>query len=156
MQTFLEKLGIKVELTVLESATFSASLSLGPKEAKYDLALLAWTIPTADPDEPMMYMTHTKAWKPAGANRMFFSNPETDRLAELLMRKAMSKKRAEYVRQWMAELLKQAPVIYLPTSTTEAVQDLRPRRRSICRQAPTMRLIAWIDKADKEEQGISR
>ena len=78
----VKEIGVKIELTVLESATFSAALSVGPRDAKYDLAVLSWTVPTADPDEPMMYMTHTKAWKPAGANRMFFSNPETDRLAE--------------------------------------------------------------------------
>ncbi|WP_201833731.1 ABC transporter substrate-binding protein [Microvirga zambiensis] len=156
VQTFLEKLGIKTELTVLESATFSASLSLGPQEAKYDLALLAWTIPTADPDEPMMYMTHTKAWKPAGANRMFFSNPETDRLAEAAHAEPDTKKRAEYVRQWMAELLKQAPVIYLPTvNLTEAYRTYVHGAKYL--PAGTYDATqAWIDKAAKEEQGISR
>ncbi|MDF2811307.1 MAG: peptide transporter substrate-binding protein, partial [Microvirga sp.] len=156
VQTFLDKLGIKVELTVLESATFSASLSLGPKEAKYDLALLGWTIPTADPDEPMMYMTHTKAWKPAGANRMFFSNPETDRLADLAHAEGDETKRKEYVRQWMAELLKQAPIIYLPTSNlTEAVRTYVRGGRYL--PAGTyVGTFAWIDKAEKKKQGISR
>jgi peptide/nickel transport system substrate-binding protein len=156
IQSFLEKLGMKVELTVLESATFSAALSLGPQEAKYDLALLAWTVPTADPDEPMMYMTHTKAWKPAGANRMFFSHPETDRLAELAHAEPDQKKRAEYVRLWMAELLKQAPVIYLPTvNLTEAYRTYVHGAQYM--PAGTYdATMAWIDKAAKEEQGISR
>ena len=152
----LDKLGIKVELTVLESATFSASLSLGPKDAKYDLALLAWTIPTADPDEPMMYMTHTKAWKPAGANRMFFSNPETDRLAELAHAEGDEPKRKEYVRQWMAELLKQAPVIYLPTANlTEAVRTYVHGGQYLP-SGTYVGTFAWVDKAEKKKQGISR
>ena len=156
VQTFLDKLGIKVELTVLESATFSASLSLGPKDAKYDLALLAWTIPTADPDEPMMYMTHTKAWKPAGANRMFFSNPETDRLAELAHAEGDEPKRKEYVRQWMAELLKQAPVIYLPTANlTEAVRSYVHGGQYLP-SGTDVGTFAWVDKAEKKKQGISR
>jgi peptide/nickel transport system substrate-binding protein len=156
LQTFLEKIGIKVELTVLESATFSASLSLGPQEAKYDLALLGWTIPTADPDEPMMYMTHTKAWKPAGANRMFFSNPETDRLAELAHAEPDQKKRAEYVRLWMAELLKQAPVIYLPTiNLTEAIRTY-VHGGEYLPSGTYVGTSAWIDQAAKKEQGISR
>ena len=156
VQTFLDKLGIKVELTVLESATFSASLSLGPKDAKYDLALLAWTIPTADPDEPMMYMTHTKAWKPAGANRMFFSNPETDRLAELAHAEGDEPKRKEYVRQWMAELLKQAPVIYLPTANlTEAVRSYVHGGQYLP-SGTYVGTFAWVDKAEKKKQGISR
>jgi ABC-type transport system substrate-binding protein len=156
IQAFLEKIGMKVELTVLESATFSASLSLGPQDAKYDLALLAWTVPTADPDEPMMYMTHTKAWKPAGANRMFFSHPETDRLAELAHAEPDQKKRAEYVRLWMAELLKQAPVIYLPTvNLTEAYRTYVHGAQYM--PAGTYdATMAWIDKAAKKEQGISR
>ncbi|MET0744208.1 MAG: ABC transporter substrate-binding protein [Microvirga sp.] len=156
VQSFLEKLGIKIELTVLESATFSASLSLGPQEAKYDLALLAWTIPTADPDEPMMYMTHTKAWKPAGANRMFFSNPETDRLAELAHAEPDTRKRAETVRLWMAELLKQAPVIYLPTvNLTEAYRTYVHDAKYLP-SGTYDATVAWIDKAAKKDQGISR
>ena len=156
VKTFLEKIGIKVELTVLESATFSASLSLGPKDAKYDLAVLSWTVPTADPDEPMMYMTHTKAWKPAGANRMFFSNPETDRLAELAHVESDPAKRANYVRQWMAELLKLAPVIYLPTL------NLIDASRSYVHGGNYLPAniydgtFAWIDSAEKKRQGITR
>lgn len=156
VKTFLEKLGVKTELTILESATFSAALSVGPKDAKYDLAVLSWTVPTADPDEPMMYMTHTKAWKPAGANRMFFSNPETDRLAEAAHVESDPAKRAEIVRQWMAELLKLAPVIYLPTL------NLTHATRSYVHGGVYLPsnvydgTFAWIDQAERKRQGINR
>ncbi|WP_342361802.1 ABC transporter substrate-binding protein [Terrarubrum flagellatum] len=156
VKTFLEKIGVKVELTVLESATFSAALSVGPKDAKYDLAILSWTVPTADPDEPMMYMTHTKAWKPAGANRMFFSNPETDRLAEEAHVESDPVKRAAIVKQWMAALLKLAPVIYLPTvNLTDATRTYV--HGGVYYPANVYDgSFAWIDQAERKKQGISR
>ena len=152
MQTFLEKLGIKVELTVLESATFSASLSLGPKDAKYDLALLSWTIPTADPDEPMMYMTHTKAWKPAGANRMFFSNPETDRLAELAHAEGRRDQAGRTMsgNGWRNCSSRRRSSICRRSNLTEAVADLRPWR-----QLPAgrhLRAHLRLDRQGREEE----
>lgn len=156
IKTFLEKIGIKVELTVLESATFSAALSVGPKDAKYDLAVLSWTIPTADPDEPMMYMTHTKAWKPAGANRMFFSNPETDKLAELAHAESDEVKRAAYVKQWMAELLRLAPVIYLPTLNLTDATRTYVHGGVYLPSNVYDGTQAWIDQAEKKKQGVSR
>jgi ABC-type transport system substrate-binding protein len=156
VKTFLEKLGVKIELTVLESATFSAALSVGPKDAKYDLAVLSWTVPTADPDEPMMYMTHTKAWKPAGANRMFFSDPETDRLAEAAHVETDPTKRAELVRQWMVELLKLAPVIYLPTlNLTDATRTYVHGGLYLPSNVYDG-TFAWIDQAERKQQGINR
>jgi peptide/nickel transport system substrate-binding protein len=156
IKTFLEKLGIKTELTVLESATFTAALSVAPKDAKYDLAVLSWTVPTADPDEPMMYMTHTKAWKPAGANRMFFSNPETDRLAEAAHVENDPAKRAEIVRQWMSELLRLAPVIYLPTlNNTDATRTYVHGGLFLPANIYDA-TSAWIDPAERKRQGINR
>jgi ABC-type transport system substrate-binding protein len=103
-----------------------------------------------------MYMTHTKAWKPAGANRMFFSNPETDRLAELAHAEPDTRKRAETVRLWMAELLKQAPVIYLPTvNLTEAYRTYVHDAKYLP-SGTYDATVAWIDKAAKKDQGISR
>jgi peptide/nickel transport system substrate-binding protein len=104
----------------------------------------------------MMYMTHTKAWKPAGANRMFFSNPETDRLAELAHTESDPAKRANIVRQWMAELLKLAPVIYLPTlnltdATRTYVHDGVYLPANVYDGT-----AAWIDQAERKRQGISR
>ncbi len=104
----------------------------------------------------MMYMTHTKAWKPAGANRMFFSNPETDRLAELAHVESDPIKRAAVVRLWMAELLKLAPVIYLPTL------NLTDATRSYVYGGVYLPAnvydgtSAWIDQAERKRQGINR
>lgn len=153
LQSFLGQIGVDVELTVMESAAFSSAMSQSPKDAKYKLALMSWGIPTADPDEPMMYFTHTKAWKPAGANRMFFSSKEIDRLADLAHVETDEGKRKVLIRQWMARLLEEAPVIYLPTlhltlATRTYVHD--DRILSVDNYPAT---FAWIDQAEKKRQG---
>ena len=83
IQTFLKDIGVEVRIQVLESAAFGDAIKLGPTDVKDDMALLSWGIPTADPDEPMMLFTLTQAWKPVGANRMFYSSEEVDRLSML-------------------------------------------------------------------------
>lgn len=156
LQAFMGEIGIKVELEVMEGAAFSAAVSQAPEDAKYEMALLSWGIPTADPDEPMMYFTHTKAWKPKGANRMFFSSSEIDRLADLAHTTTDQEKRKEYVVQWMAQLLEEAPVIYLPTIhlTLGSRNYVHGDRILATDNYPATE--AWIDQEAKAEQGISR
>jgi ABC-type transport system substrate-binding protein len=156
LQAFLGEIGIKVELVVMEGAAFSAAVSQPPEEAKYELALLSWGIPTADPDEPMMYFTHTKAWKPKGANRMFFSSAEIDRLADLAHTTTDQEKRKEYVKQWMAQLLVEAPVIYLPTIHLTLGSRSYVHNDRILATDNYPATTAWIDAAEKARQGIKR
>ncbi len=156
LQAFLGDIGVEVKLTVMEAASFSSAMKLAPTEAKYDMSLLSWGVPTADPDEPMMYMTYTKAWKPHGANRMFYSNENLDRLAVLGHTETDEEKRKEYVKLWMAQLLRDAPVVYLPTL------QFNLGERSYLHGGRIMSIdnyparFAWIDKAEKERQGIER
>lgn len=156
IQTFLTQLGIGVDLTVMESAAFSSAMNQGPEDAKYDMSLLSWGIPTADPDQPMMYFTHTKAWKPVGANRMFFSDAEIDRLADLAHVEIDEAKRKEYVKQWMARLLIQAPVIYLPTLNLGLAGRTYLKGDQILAVDNYPAHFAWFDKAEMERQGVRR
>lgn len=156
IQTFLTQLGIGVDLTVMESAAFSSAMNQGPEDAKYDMSLLSWGIPTADPDQPMMYFTHTKAWKPVGANRMFFSDAEIDRLADLAHVETDEAKRKEYVKQWMARLLVQAPVIYLPTLNLGLAGRTYLKGDQILAVDNYPAHFAWFDKAEMQRQGVRR
>lgn len=156
IQTFLTQLGIGVDMTVMESAAFSAAMNQAPDNAKYDMALLSWGVPTADPDEPMMYFTHTKAWKPAGANRMFFSDKEIDRLADLAHAETDEAKRKDYVKQWMARLLETAPVIYLPTLNLGLAGRTYLKGDRILAVDNYPAHFAWFDKAEMERQGVKR
>lgn len=156
LQAFLGEIGIKAELEVMEGAAFSAAVSQAPEDAQYEMALLSWGIPTADPDEPMMYFTHTKAWKPKGANRMFFSSEEIDRLADLAHTTTDQEERKEYVVQWMAQLLEEAPVIYLPTIHLTLGSRSYVHNDRILATDNYPATTAWIDQEEKANQGISR
>ncbi|WP_187394056.1 ABC transporter substrate-binding protein [Oceaniovalibus sp. ACAM 378] len=156
LQAFLGEIGIGIDLEVMEGAAFSAAVSQPPEDAKYEMALLSWGIPTADPDEPMMYFTHTKAWKPKGANRMFFSSSEIDRLADLAHTTTDQEKRKEYVVAWMAQLLEEAPVIYLPTIHLTLGSRSYVHGDRILATDNYPAVSAWIDQEEKARQGIKR
>ena len=156
LQAFLGEIGIKAELEVMEGAAFSAAVSQAPEDAQYEMALLSWGIPTADPDEPMMYFTHTEAWKPKGANRMFFSSEEVDRLADLAHTTTDQEERKEYVVQWMEQLLEEAPVIYLPTIHLTLGSRSYVHGDRILATDNYPAITAWIDQEEKASQGISR
>jgi len=156
IQAFLGDIGVPVEITVMESAAFSSAMKLPPTEAEYDTALLSWGIPTADPDEPMMLFTYTKAWKPFGSNRMFYSSEEVDRLTVLAHTETDQEKRKEYVKLWMEELLRDAPVVYLPTLTFNLGNRTYLHGGRILGTDNYPARFAWIDKEEMERQGISR
>jgi ABC-type transport system substrate-binding protein len=156
IQAFLGEIGVEVKLTVMESAAFSSAIKLGPTEAKYDMALLSWGIPTADPDEPMMYMTYTKAWKPHGANRMFYSSEELDELAILAHTETDEPRRKEYIRLWMVQLLRDAPVIYLPTLYLTLAERTYLHGGRILSVDNYPARFAWIDKEEMKRQGVKR
>jgi ABC-type transport system substrate-binding protein len=155
LQSMLGDVGIDVEIQFMEASAFSAAVKLGPTDAQYDTALLSWGIPTADADEPMMLMMYTPAWKPNGANRSFYSSEEVDRLTVLAHHEVDPDQRNMYIDQWMDELLKDAPVIFLPTLTFNLGTRtyLHDDRILSIDQYPAR--FAWIDKEEKARQGIN-
>jgi len=156
IQTFLKDLGVEVRIQVLESAAFGDAIKLGPAEAKYDMALLSWGIPTADPDEPMMLFTLTQAWKPVGSNRMFYSSEEVDRLSMLAHSEVDDAKRKGYVKQWMSELLRDAPVVYLPVLALNLGSRTYLRDDRILSVDNYPAPFAWFDKDEMKKQNIRR
>jgi ABC-type transport system substrate-binding protein len=156
LQSFLKDIGVDVKLTVMESAAFSSAMKLGPTKAKYDMSLLSWGIPTADPDEPMMYMTYTKAWKPHGANRMFYSSEELDKLAVLAHTEPDEAKRKEHIIAWMQQLLRDVPVVYLPTLYLTLAERSYLHGGRILSVDNYPARFAWIDKEEMKKQGVDR
>ncbi len=156
VQSFLKNIGVKVNLNIMEAASFGSAIKLPPTEAKYDMLLLSWGIPTADPDEPMMLFTYSKAWKPNGSNRMFFASQEIDRLTELAHSETNVDKRIEYIRQYMAQLLVEAPVIYLPNLALNLGSRTYLHDDRILAVGNYPARFAWIDKQEMKRQGINR
>lgn len=156
VQTMLREIGVEVEIQFWESSAFGAATNLGPDDAQYGMVLLSWGIPTADPDEPMMMMTYSKAWKPIGANRMFYASEEVDRLSLLAHHEVDAVRRTEHVRLWMTELLEDAPVIFLPTLALNLATRsyIHGDRILSIDQYPAR--FAWIDRAEMARQGVSR
>ncbi len=156
IQSMLGDIGVKIEIQFMENSAFSAATKKSPEEAQYDMSVQSWGIPTADADEPMMLMTYTPAWKPHGANRMFYSSEEVDRLTPLAHHEVDPVKRNEYIRLWMVELMKDAPVIFMPTLAFNlgTRSYLHGDRILSIDQYPAR--FAWIDKQEKEKQGINR
>ncbi len=156
VQSMLGEVGIGVDIQFWEASAFGAATNLGPDDAKYDMALLSWGIPTADPDEPMMLMMYSKAWKPFGANRSFYASEEVDRLTVLAHHEVDPTQRAGYVRLWMEELLRDAPVVFLPTLTLNLGTRTYVHGDRILGIDQYPARFAWIDGAERERQGVRR
>lgn len=156
IQNFLKEIGVEVRIQVLESAAFGDAIKLGPTDAKYDMALLSWGIPTADPDEPMMLFSLTQAWKPVGANRMFYSSEEIDRVSMLAHSEVDEAKRKDYIKQYMAVLLNEAPVIYLPTLALNLGSRSYLNGDRILSVDNYPAPFAWFDKDEMKKQNIRR
>lgn len=156
IQAMLADVGVEVRLEFWESSAFGAATNLGPEQAAYDMAMLSWGVPTADPDEPMMMMTYSRAWKPFGANRMFYASAEVDRLTRLAHHEVDPERRRSYVRAWMEALLEDAPVIFLPTLTlTLATRSYVHGDRILAIDQYPAR-FAWIDSGERDRQGVRR
>ena len=156
VQSLLGEVGVDVEIRFWENSAFGSATNLGPEDAQYQMALLSWGIPTADPDEPMMMMTYSKAWKPIGANRMFYASEEVDRLTVLAHHEVDPAQRKEYVRLWMEELLEDAPIIFLPTLALNLATRSYVHGDRILAIDQYPARFAWIDQAEMERQGVRR
>ena len=156
VQILLAEIGVDVSIRLWENAAFGSAIRLGPEENQYEMALLSWGIPTADPDEPMMMMTYSKAWQPAGTNRMFYASEEVDRLTLLAHHEVAPVTRKEYVRLWMEELLEDAPVIFLPTLALNLVTRSYVHGDRILSIDQYPARFSWIDQEEMARQGVRR
>lgn len=78
IQSDLKEVGINVELSTIE---WGAYLDRTAQPGEADLYMLGWSISTADPDQGIGGLYHTKNFG-QGGNRSFYSNPEVDRLLD--------------------------------------------------------------------------
>ena len=156
VQSFLRDVGVDVGITLMESASFSSAISQSPTDAAYDMVMLSWGVPTADPDEPMLLFTYSKAWKPAGSNRMFYYSSEIDAITEAATSQTDSDKRRDLIEAYMEQLLEDAPVIYLPTLALNLGTRSYVKGDRILAIGNYPARFAWIDREEKARQGISR
>ncbi len=156
VQTMLGEVGIDVRLEFYESSAFGAATNLGPEDALYDMAMLSWGVPTADPDEPMMMMTYSKAWKPFGSNRMFYASEVVDEVSLRAHHEVDPGRRDQHVRAWMDELMADAPVIFLPVLTLNLATRTYVHGDRILAVDQYPARFAWIDGDERARQGVRR
>lgn len=156
VQALFGEVGVKVEMTVVESAAFWPAVNVGPDEVQHQLANLSWGVPTADPDEPMLLLTYSKSWRPICCNRLFYASEEVDRLTDLAHTETDPAKRLEYIHAWQAELMKDAPMLFLPTLALNVAERTYLRDARILGVDNFPARFAWFDFAEMEAQGIQR
>lgn len=156
VQTMLADIGVSVELEVVENAAFWPAVNEGPEDIDHEMANLTWSVPTGDPEEPMLLLTYSKSWRPICCNRLYYGSEKVDRLTELARVETDPEARKEYVRQWMEELMRDAPMIFLPTLTLTVAERTYLKNTRIIPVGNFPARFAWIDSAEFEAQGISR
>jgi peptide/nickel transport system substrate-binding protein len=77
MQSMLAQVGIRAEVQIVEWGTYLDLTSR--RDGGHHMFILGWVTVTGDPDYGLFPLFHSASHGPAG-NRMFYTNPEVDRL----------------------------------------------------------------------------
>ena len=156
VHTMLRAVGVDASLRSYEWATFMTLISLPPEESESELFLISWGIPTADPDEPMLLMFPTSAWKPHGGNRMFYSNEEVDQLAVAAHHAVDPDERKALIVEWAKILIDEAPIIFLPNLNLNIGSRTYLHGDQILPIELYPARFAWLDAEEMQRQGIVR
>ncbi len=97
LQSDLQKIGVKMDITVIEGSVAFERFFAGNYQAGY----LSWE---ADPDPDVFPILHSTQMPPKGSNFVFYSNPDADRLIEAGRREIDQSKRTVIYHQ-LHELL---------------------------------------------------
>lgn len=112
LQAELKKIGVQMEISVMEGASGLQRILGGNYEAAY----LAWSL-DADPD--LYALFHSTQTPPRGQNFVFYSNPAADRLMEAGRRELDQSKRQEIYHQLHAMLADDQPYLWVVQVSTK-------------------------------------
>lgn len=121
---YLEKIGIKVNLNLMPTATFLPHIR--PYEHKTGLLISAWSVYTGEGISMMNQhcYTYDQEKGTGNANRGHYSNPEVDKLINEAMQESDKERRAELTKQ--IDKMTHDDVAYIPLYVQEnifAVKD---------------------------------
>lgn len=105
-QSELKKIGVQMEIAVMEGSSGLQRVLSGNHEAAY----LAWDL-DADPDPYALF--HSSQTPPRGQNVVFYSNPAADRLMEAGRRELNQSKRAAIYHELHALLNEDQPYLWV-------------------------------------------
>lgn len=112
LQSELRKIGVQMDIAVMEGASGLQRVLAGNYEAAY----LAWDL-DADPDVYALF--HSTQTPPRGQNFVFYANPEADRLMEAARRELDQSKRTEIYHQLHALLAEDQPYLWVVQVSTK-------------------------------------
>jgi ABC-type transport system substrate-binding protein len=110
---YLDKVGVKVKMQVMEWATYINALSVPAKQANWDLYLLGWAPSTGDADWALRPVLTTSMWPPDGGNEALYGNPSVDALILKGMTSTDPNVRLNAYQQVQQLVLNDAPWIFL-------------------------------------------
>ncbi|MCD2137849.1 glutathione ABC transporter substrate-binding protein [Salinicoccus halitifaciens] len=125
LQESLQEIGIDLEIVQLEWGSFLDALG----NQEHDLYIMSWGNSTGDPDNGIRPVFHSDSSNP-GANFMYFSNDEADRLMDEGRQEADLEKRQGIYEQVQEILIEEAPAIFIlhPTDYNahlDHIKDIR-------------------------------
>lgn len=123
IQQDLRRAGIDVDVRSYEFATFYADVLKG----NFQMYTLQW-VGVTDPDM-LRRVYHSEQVPPVGFNRIYYSNPEVDRLLDLATTAADDERRRKYYGEVQKLVAEEAPYISLWYKTNIAVA--RPNIRGL-------------------------
>ncbi|MBI4276898.1 MAG: hypothetical protein HY660_00455 [Armatimonadetes bacterium] len=113
IQAQLREVGIGVNLTILDPAYWHAQITVAPDKAKYDMISTSWGTFTCDAEYTMNYLFVSTSVPPGRRNRMFYKNPEVDRLIEQGNVAPTVAERNRYYAAALRAIYEDAPLIQL-------------------------------------------
>jgi peptide/nickel transport system substrate-binding protein len=108
------KVGIKVNMHMVDGATFSNLQRKLPQEAPMDIYLMMHGAGTCDVDQVGTVAIHSKSWFPNGTNYQAYSNPRADEILDTAREEPDQSKRLElYKELWQLTMVEDAMCIYM-------------------------------------------
>jgi len=133
LQSELKKIGVQMDIAVMEGASGLQRVLSGNYEAAY----LAWDL-DADPD--LYALFHSSQTPPRGQNFVFYSNPEADKLMEAGRRELDQSKRQEIYHQLHALIAEDQPYLWVVQVSTKWAVNRRVRGIEI---SPALGPFSW-------------
>lgn len=112
------RIGVTVNLLTYDWSTLLSMIRVPVDDAIYDGFILNCGSRTGHASYCLWILFHTSNWAPVSSNRMYYSNPEVDRLLEEVMVTVDEEQQLEHYRRIQEIVVEDAAVVYLHTENT--------------------------------------
>jgi len=112
VQAQLKKIGIDVEVKVMEYATHFLTLRSASPENYPDLAIVGWGTSTGDFDYFARFVYYSKSWPPSGYNP-YYKNEKVDELIEIGARETNLEQRLKIYVEAQKLIWDDVPFVYM-------------------------------------------